>query len=207
MDRTRSQTPTNRAGGDPIQWSSGEMKPASPLSDLLRRVARQDRAAFATLYDATAAKLFGLVFRMVRQRDVAEDILQDVYARIWERAGDFDERKGSAMAWMGTIARNRAFDELRRSRSQPMPATSASEGPETASEDISPLEALEQSEDLERLMGCLDKLGGERRDAVLLAYRDGFSGDDLSRRFSRPVGTIKTWLFRSLVQLRKCLDQ
>ena len=111
------------------------------------------------------------------------------------------------MAWMGTIARNRTLDALRQSASRIAPAGSDGEIQEVAATDMSPLEALQQSEDLKRLMECLDKLDAERREIVLLAYRDGFSRNDLSRRFGHPVGTIKTWLYRSLVQLRACLNQ
>ena len=209
VDRARNQTLNSQAGrlDASAQRRNGSTKHASALAELLQRVAEHDKASFAELYDATAAKLYGLIFRMVRRRDVSDDILQDVYARIWERAGDFDERKGSAMAWMGTIARNTTIDELRRSSSQSLPAAADGKVVEIASDDIGPLAALERSQDLDRLMDCLNKLEPERRDAVLLAYRDGLSRDDLSRRFSRPVGTIKTWIYRSVVQLRNCLDQ
>jgi RNA polymerase sigma-70 factor (ECF subfamily) len=211
VKQPRSQTSVEnvRASdhGRRIPLSDASTRRGLPLLDLLRRVAHQDRDAFAALYDVTAAKLYGLILRMVRRRDAADDILQDVYIRIWERAADFDVTKGAPMAWMGTIARNRTLDELRRNTPPPTPAMADAEVPEAVDEDLSPLASLEQSQDLGRLLECLDKLEAERRDIVLLAYRDGFSRDDLSRRFARPVGTIKTWLRRSLVQLRICLDQ
>ena len=81
---------------------------------LLQRVASQDRRAFASLYAASSSKLYGIILRILKRRDVAEDILQDVYVRIWERAMDFDSRKAPAIAWMIAIARNRALDERRR---------------------------------------------------------------------------------------------
>ena len=210
MNQTRSLPATDGAGAAdekrPLSRDASVTRP-SQLAELVERVAQHDRDAFAALYNATAPKLYGLVLRMVRRRHVADDLLQDVYTRIWERAGDFDPRKGSPMAWMGTIARNRTLDALRQSASRIAPAGSDGEIQEVAATDMSPLEALQQSEDLKRLMECLGKLDAERREIVLLAYRDGFSRNDLSRRFGHPVGTIKTWLYRSLVQLRACLNQ
>ena len=86
-------------------------------SALLRRVAARDKAAFSALYDATSAKLYGVVVRILQRRDLADDILQEVYIRIWERAVDYDAGKGTPIAWMAAIARNRALDEVRRKNS------------------------------------------------------------------------------------------
>src|SRR5271156_2013941 len=95
-------TATPAAGGD------------VDLVDLLRRVGARDRAAFAILYRQTAAKLHGVVARILTRGDLSGEVLQEVYVRIWEKASDFDPAKGSPLAWMATIARNRALDEVRR---------------------------------------------------------------------------------------------
>ncbi len=182
------------------------MTPTIDLAELLRRVALQDRAAFSLLYDATASKLYGTILRIVKRRDVADDVLQDVYVRIWERAVAFELGKGSPIAWMGAIARNRSFDELRR-KTLPMVDPDDVEVENIESGDLHPLAVLEQTEDLRRLSQCLDKLDAERREIVLLAYRDGFSREELGQRFAQPTGTIKTWLRRSLIQLNACLER
>jgi RNA polymerase sigma-70 factor (ECF subfamily) len=174
------------------------------LSDLLRRVAARDAAAFAALYQRTSAKLYGVVARILTRGDAAADVLQETFVRIWERAGDFDPVKGSALAWMATIARNRALDEVRRVR--PGSLDDQPEGFEPTADEVDPLAARERSEGLAALIGCLEKLDEEKRAVLMLAYYRGLSREALARRFGRPVATIKTWLHRSLAQLRDCLE-
>jgi RNA polymerase sigma-70 factor (ECF subfamily) len=173
------------------------------LSNLLSRIATRDTVAFAALYKQTSAKLYGIVARILTRGDVAADVLQEVYVRVWEKAGEFDPLKGSPLAWMATIARNRALDEVRRVR--PVSLEDQPEGFEPAAEEIDPLGARERSEGLARLINCLNGLDDEKRAIVLLAYYRGLSRDALAKRFGRPVPTIKTWLHRSLAQLRDCL--
>jgi RNA polymerase sigma-70 factor, ECF subfamily len=173
------------------------------LSDLLKRIATRDAAAFSTLYKGTSAKLYGVVARILTRGDVAADVLQEVYVRIWEKAGEFDPVRGSPLAWMATIARNRALDEVRRVR--PASLEDQPEGFEPAAEAIDPLATRERSEGLAALVDCLKALDEEKRAVVLLAYYRGSSREALSKRFGRPVPTIKTWLHRSLAQLRDCL--
>jgi RNA polymerase sigma-70 factor (ECF subfamily) len=180
------------------------LKPtAVDLADLLARVAARDREAFAAVYKATSAKLWGIVVRILPRRDIAEDVLQDVYVRIWERAVSFDPAKASPITWMATIARNRAIDEVRRK--SPVSIEDTPESLEVEQDAPSPLDNTQMSEDLRRLQQCLQGLDPERREIVLLAYYNGLSRDELAKRFSHPVATIKTWLHRSLAQLRKCL--
>jgi len=173
------------------------------LSDLLKRIAARDAAAFSTLYKGTSAKLYGVVARILTRGDVAADVLQEVYVRIWEKAGEFDPVRGSPLAWMATIARNRALDEVRRVR--PASLEDQPEGFEPAAEEIDPLATRERSEGLAALVDCLKALDEEKRAVVLLAYYRGSSREALAKRFGRPVPTIKTWLHRSLAQLRDCL--
>ena len=173
------------------------------LGNLLSRIATRDAAAFAALYKQTNAKLYGVVARILTRGDVAADVLQEVYVRIWEKAGEFDPLKGSPLAWMATIARNRALDEVRRVR--PVSLEDQPEGFEPAAEEIDPLAARERSEGLTALVDCLKALDEEKRAIVLLAYYRGSSREALAKRFGRPVPTIKTWLHRSLAQLRDCL--
>jgi RNA polymerase sigma-70 factor, ECF subfamily len=173
------------------------------LTRLLSRIAGRDSAAFATLYKQTNGKLYGVVARILTRGDVAADVLQEAYVRIWEKAGDFDPVRGSPLAWMATIARNRALDEVRRVR--PASLEDQPEGFEPAAEDIDPLATRERSEGLAALVYCLKALDEEKRAIVLLAYYRGLSREALAKRFGRPVPTIKTWLHRSLAQLRDCL--
>jgi RNA polymerase sigma-70 factor, ECF subfamily len=178
--------------------------PEEDLAGLMTRVARRDRAAFATLYRHTQARLFGVVVRIVTRRDVAGEVLQEVFVRIWEKAADFDPAKGSPLGWMIAIARNRALDEVRRVR--PLALEEIGEGFDPPGEEIDPLASRERSERLEALMRCLAALGEEKRKIVLLAYYRGASREALAKQFNRPVPTIKTWLRRSLSELKDCLS-
>ena len=177
--------------------------PGQELADLLLRVASRDRAAFSTLYRQTHAKLFGVIVRIISRRDIAGEVLQEAYVRIWEKAADFDSGKGSPIAWMATIARNRALDEARRIKPiaiEDMPDF------DPADQEVDPLASRERGEGLAALMRCLSALEPEKREIVLLAYYRGASREALSKRFDRPIPTIKTWLRRSLSQLKDCLS-
>ena len=188
-------------GGAPGERASAGA--GDDLTGLLIRIAARDAAAFAALYKQTNAKLYGVVARILTRGDAAADALQEVYVRIWEKAGEFDPLKGSPLSWMATIARNRALDEVRRVR--PVSLEDQPEGFEPAAEEIDPLAPRERSERLAALIDCLKALDQEKRAIVLLAYYRGSSREALAKRFGRPVPTIKTWLHRSLAQLRDCL--
>jgi RNA polymerase sigma-70 factor (ECF subfamily) len=174
------------------------------LADLMRRVAARDSAAFAVLYSETHSKLYGVIARILSRRDVAAEVLQEAYVRIWEKAADFDPAKGSPIAWMATIARNRALDEVRRVR--PVAIDDMPYGFDPAAEDVDPLAARQRSESLTALVRCLEGLDPEKRQMVLLAYYRGATREALAKRFDRPVPTIKTWLRRSLSDLKDCLS-
>lgn len=169
------------------------------------RVAEGDNAAFRALYTATSAKLYGIVLRILRRRDLADEVLQEVYVRIWSNARSFDPDRASPISWMAAIARNRALDEVRKTG--PVALDDETAAAEVA--DTAPLasELLENAEDARRLARCLDALEQPRRDIVKLAYLEGLSREELARRFSAPVGTIKTWLHRSLKDLKDCVSQ
>lgn len=175
-----------------------------PVTVLLARVADGDQQAFAALYDATSAKLYGIVLRILRRRDLADEVLQEVYVKIWERAADFDAGRGSPITWMATIARNRALDEARKHAPQSIEDTP--EALSVPSDEPLPLQLAETAQDVRRLRECLDKLDPKRRELVLLAYMNGSSREELSQKFGHPVATIKTWLHRSIAQLRSCLS-
>lgn len=173
------------------------------ISAMLQRVAEQDRAAFTELYRATGPKLYGIILRILRRRDIADEVLQEVYVKIWQRAGDFRPEKASPISWMAAIARNRALDEVRRK----LPA-SIEDHPEVKdipSEAETGLATALRNEDGRRLSDCLAGLEPNRRQMVVLAYCDGLSRDELAAKFAQPVNTIKTWLRRSLAQLKGCL--
>lgn len=179
--------------------------PRHQLEQLLRAVAEGDEAAFAELYQATSSKLYAVALRILRDREVAEEVLQESYFRVWERARDYNPGISSPLTWLGAIVRNRSLDEVRRRVARPF--ADGAEIDEVESDDEHPLDAIGRREDVERLIRCLDGLEPEKRQIVRLAYLDGLSRDALAKKFDRPEGTIKTWLHRSLAQLKGCLEK
>ena len=177
---------------------------ASPdLYDLLRRTAAGDRAAFSALYRATSPKLYGLVSRILPSGEASE-ALQEAYVKIWERAADFDSAKGSPLAWMATVARNKALDVARKSR--PISFEDMGEGFEPVADTEDPLASRDRSEGYAKLMRCLEGLAPERREMILLAYYRGASREAIAKKYAAPVGSVKTWLRRSLGDLRDCMS-
>jgi RNA polymerase sigma-70 factor (ECF subfamily) len=170
---------------------------------LLAAVAKGDEAAFERLYQATRAKLYGGVLRILRRADLAGAVMQETYLEVWNSAGRFDPASDSPITWMLAIARNRAIDRVRGKS-----ATSMDEEPEAiqaAADTPDPLAEREMSEALKRLLSCMGRLDPERRRLVLLAYYGGSSREELATAVDRPVNTIKTWLRRALFDIREGL--
>jgi RNA polymerase sigma-70 factor (ECF subfamily) len=172
----------------------------------LAAVARGDQAALRRVYDQTSAKLFGVCLRILKDRAEAEDVLQDVYVTVWRRAGSFDSSRGvSPITWLATLARNRAIDRLRASKahlSRPIDLVA-----ETA--DIAPLAdaTLEQDQTQSRLAHCLEQLEPDHAGYVRSAFFGGYTYQTLAEAAAVPLGTMKSWIRRSLLRLRSCLDE
>jgi RNA polymerase sigma-70 factor, ECF subfamily len=178
-------------------------KPADDLTELMRRVAAEDHEAFQMLFRATSAKLYSVVFRILRRKDLADEIVQEAYLRIWRRAASFDRKAGAPITWMAVIARNLALDELRRA--QPVSIEDRPEVLDMPDVFRHPLDAREKSEDWAGLTACLERMEKDRREMLLLAYHHGMSREELAAKYGAPVATVKTWLRRGLLQLRACL--
>ena len=168
------------------------------LPDLLAAIADGDRVAFTRFYERTSAKLFGVVLRILPERSVAEDAMQDAYAKIWRNAAGYDARRGSPITWAATIARNVAID-LRR-REHPRGRIRDEDFDFDAMSD--PAGGV-SAEDMAALRACLDP---EQRALILAAYLTGESREELAERLGHPTGTIKSWLHRGLARLKGCLD-
>jgi RNA polymerase sigma-70 factor (ECF subfamily) len=180
-----------------------DMLTPAELVWLLAAVAKGDQAAFERLYAATRAKLYGVVLRILKRHDLADEVMQETYIKVWNGAGQFDPRLSAPITWMVAIARNRAIDLLRK-RTE----TSIEEEPEAmdvAAETPNPLARRERNEELTRLLACVGRLDPDRQRLVLLAYYDGWSREQLAAKLEKPINTIKTWLRRSLLEIRECL--
>ncbi|WP_241014859.1 sigma-70 family RNA polymerase sigma factor [Burkholderia sp. Ac-20379] len=174
------------------------------LNQALQRVAQGDQPAFEALYRLSASRIFAVIVRMVHDRSEAEDLLQDVYTTAWRRADSFDPARGSAMTWLLTLARNRCIDRLRQHRESPLDDEQAD-----AIEDDSPTpaELAESSEARRRLEQCLQALEAQQRGAIREAFFTGATYAELAERLRVPLGTMKSWIRRSLLQLKLCLER
>ena len=181
------------------------MTDEDPVAELLIRVAGQDRAAFRELYSKTASKLLGVLLRILGNRAEAEDALQEVFTRIWLRAGRFDATKGRGMTWLIAIARNHAIDRLRARPDESLrdDADAMESVRDAAPTAENRLIALGEAG---RIADCFATLEPDRAEAVRGAYLNGLSYVDLAARFDVPLNTMRTWLRRSLLRLRECMD-
>ena len=174
------------------------------LDDLLIKTASGDQAAFAELYRLGSPRLYGVCLRMLRERGEAEEVLQEAWITVWHRASTFDRAKASASTWLGTLFRNKAIDRLRQRRE------SLLDDPEVMNDleddDPSPADGAEQSQDYLRLRDCLQQLPEQQRRAIREAFFSGVTYNELAARSRVPLGTMKSWIRRSLLQLRTCLD-
>jgi len=175
------------------------------LALALGRAGEGDRGAFRTVYEATSAKLLGVCLRILSDRQLAEDVLQDTYLTVWRKAATFDATRASPITWLVTIARNRSIDRLRSAA--PMRRTVPVEDAHELV-DSAPLasDAIETSDEVGRLNVCLDTLEDRVRNSIRTAFLDGVTYDALASRENVPLGTMKSWIRRGLLRLRNCLE-
>ena len=175
------------------------------LTGVLADVARKDQEALHRLHDLTSAKLFGICLRISGERQAAEDILQNVYLKIWDRAERFNPTRASPITWLATIARNTAIDWRRANSRHPSADT---EDAATGIADDRPAAdmLIEQSQASERLHHCLDELDERPRSAIRAAFFGGFTYAELARRADVPLGTMKSWMRRSFQRLKACIE-
>ncbi len=177
--------------------------PSQDIADLIARCALRDRAAFRDLYTRTSAKLFGVSLRILKDRSEAEEALQEVYVKIWQRADRYVAGSYSPISWLVAVARNHALDILRARK--PV-ADEIDVALEIADLGPDPERAAVDRSERTRIDTCLAELDGDKAEAVRGAYLDGYSYDELAERHGVPLNTMRTWLRRSLLKLRECLS-
>ena len=174
------------------------------ITKLIARTSMRDRTAFDLLYRLTSAKLFGVCLRVLNDRSEAEEALQEVYVKVWTKADRFAVSELSPISWLVAVARNHAIDRLRVRRKM-------TAGIDAAIDIADPTpgpEALAMAgEDSARVHRCLDELDEDRASAVRGAYLKGESYAELAERHDVPLNTMRTWLRRSLIKLRECLER
>ncbi|MFN7944314.1 MAG: sigma-70 family RNA polymerase sigma factor [Blastocatellia bacterium] len=172
---------------------------------LISAIASGDQAAMGTLYDATSRVVFGLALRILNDRATAEEVMLDVYTQVWRQAGSYDLQRGSAMAWLMTIARSRAIDRLRsgwqdRQRREPLEVVG-----DARASSSSPEEATEISERRVLVRQALGSISPEQRELIEMAYYGGLSHSEIALQTNLPLGTVKTRIRLGMLKLREML--
>ncbi len=172
------------------------------LDSLLVSCSGGDRTAFRRLYELQGSRLYGQALRLTRQPQLAADAVHDTFLEVWQRSSRFDPARGHAKAWLSSLLRYRAIDILRK-RGRESYGTEPADEPDTGPDQLDQLVATAEGTALRR---CLDQLEEAQRRVVLLAFVDGLSHSELAARLRAPLGTVKSWVRRALLSLRRCLE-
>jgi RNA polymerase sigma-70 factor (ECF subfamily) len=174
------------------------------IAKLIMRVGIKDRAAFDELYRLTSAKLFGVCLRILNDRAEAEEALQEVFVKIWGKADRFAACELSPITWLAAVARHHAIDRIRARRAATVELDQAFDLADPAPGPEAMAVASGRKQQIER---CLGELEEARAAAVKEAYLNGLSYAELASRHGVPLNTMRTWLRRSLMKLRECLER
>jgi RNA polymerase sigma-70 factor (ECF subfamily) len=179
------------------------MAPVADLKDALQRCAAGDRAALRVIYESECPPMIGVALRIVKRRELAEEVVQEAFVKIWRNAHRYDPALGPPKAWLYQIVRNQALNVLRDGRREDL----VDEVPEDATSEasIEAYNATQRLPETHALRRCLEGLDAKRRTSLLMAYVDGFSHGEIAGRLAVPLGTVKAWIRRSLVSLKECM--
>lgn len=169
------------------------------VEQALSQVALRSQPAFAQLYDLTSSKLYGLILKIIPDDELAADVLQDSYQKIWLKAQQYRPDLGSAWSWLCQLTRNQAIDRLRQL--QRLNEVPVEHSEETYSADTAHL--WPEHVDLSR---CLNSIRAEQQQVIISAYVHGWSHSELTQKFDTPLGTLKSWIRRGLKELKTCLE-
>lgn len=196
--RLPSHRPVARAWRSPISTHD-----ADQLRQLLAQCSLGNRQAFETLYRSVSPRLHGIALRFMGRQDLAEEVLQESFVRIWFNASRYEAHLSAPLTWMINITRNLAIDQLRKHREQPL-----SDGQQDAITDESPSahELLDSEREAHALNRCLDSLEGMQRQSITVAYFQGLSCSELADHLAAPLGSVKSWIRRGMERLRRCLE-
>lgn len=178
------------------------------LAALLPRVALGDRTAFEQVYRATCAHLLGVAFRILNNRERAEEVLQEAFVNVWHGAGGFDATLARPMTWLINIVRNKAIDVLRSGKTGRAATIALDDEALSVAADAAqqPQALFDESLTRLRIAGCMGELGGAQRQALALAYYRGMVHTEIAEALGAPLGTVKAWVRRGLDKLKTCLE-
>jgi RNA polymerase sigma-70 factor (ECF subfamily) len=179
-------------------------EPAQEIDvQLLKAIAAKDEAALAQLYDRYRVILFGLLMRILNNREEAEDVLQEVFLQVWRKAADFDENRGRPFTWLVTLGRSRGIDRLRTLAARERVAEA---GARDAVEEVSDAASdAFRSEQRSLVTNALAQLPDEQKGPLMLAYFDGLTQSEIAKHLGAPLGTVKTRMRTGLMRLRELL--
>lgn len=178
---------------------------SDPLVDLLAATARGDRQAFSELYRLTRGRLYAIALALLRQQDAAEDVVQETYLAVWRTAGQYQPGRAPVLVWLMAISRHRAIELLRQQRRR-----AAEINAEPLAEDTwqipDPQPAPSGEPWAHAIQECLRRLPADHSQAIALAFFHGLSHEELATQLQTPLGTVKSWVRRGLLQLKGCLE-
>jgi RNA polymerase sigma-70 factor (ECF subfamily) len=180
------------------------------LAALIARVALADQRAFADLYRQTSSHLFSVALRIVRERGIAEELLQEAYVNVWHHAGTYAAERAQPTTWLTAIVRNRCLDHVRKRDVDTVSMTrdAGDDAPELALPDggPGPAEMLLAGAEAHAIRDCVERLEGGSRQAIALAFFQGLTHSELAQHLAQPLGTVKSWIRRGLERLKGCLE-
>ncbi len=171
-------------------------------SGLIDRLRQRDKMALSAIYDAYAGMVYGTVLKMVADEDLARELVQDVFLKVWNNIGQYDDAKGRLSTWIMNIARNRAIDEL---RSKSFRNRKENRNIENSVDEVEKAEKVNQKEDTLDVRSFADLLRPEQKQLIDLVYFNGYTHEEAAKELSIPLGTVKTRLRNSILELRKRL--
>ncbi len=184
-----------------------ELAPPDQDAELLQRIGQQDRVAFAEFYDRHATLMFSVASKILNDAGEAEDVLQETCVQLWEKAGNFDPKLGKASSWVATMIRNKSIDRIRASQRRGRLAEQAGAEFAIASEVRDTAnEAIHGHDKAKLIQSAIAALSAEQRRAIELAYFSGLTQDEISKKLSEPLGTVKARIRRGLLKLRDQLE-
>ncbi|AWA39316.1 sigma-70 family RNA polymerase sigma factor [Pseudomonas sp. 22105] len=189
---------------DPFVWRKAiPIADTDQLKHLLAQCSLGDRRAFEALYRSVSPRLHGVALRFMGRPDLAEEVLQESFVRIWNNASRYQSQLSAPMTWMINITRNQAIDQLRKRRERPLSDLDAQM---LVDDSPSVHEQLNSSRETTSLNRCLDELEGMQRQSITIAYFEGLSCSELAEHLSAPLGSVKSWIRRGMERLRRCLE-
>jgi len=174
------------------------------LRDLLQSASTGDRAAFTQLYDLTSSRIYGLAFRVVRDREYAEEIVQEAFLQYWQKAGEYHPARGSVITWMMTIAHRRAVDRVRSEQRQQDRISDYGAASVETPRNI-PLEVAVHADEARTLRTCLGELTELQRNSIEMSYFGGLTYPEVAQQTATPLPTVKSRIRDGLRRLKQCL--